>query len=117
MTVLLAGQADRGGINDGRKAFQVFNQEPIEKDFIPIEQGDQSDVLLQRITFGENMFKLDGDLLFDTEHCGRKHAFDSKPLTLGMREGQVSVSGGVAEDFLTMRPTNIAVGPAVHKYG
>ena len=51
---------------------------PIEEGFVAVQQGDQADVLFQRVALLEDVLQLHRDLLLDGEHCGRQQPFDAE---------------------------------------
>src|ERR1019366_25714 len=107
MAVLLAGAADRGGVDDRGKAFEVLDHQPVEEDFVAIQQGDQADVLLERIALLEDVLQLHSHLLLDGEHRRRQQPLDAQLFALGVREGGVFVLRRVAKNLLAARPVDV----------
>ena len=107
MAVALAGQADGRGVDDRREAFEVLDQQPVEQDFVAVEQGDEADILFQRIVLLKDVLQLHRDLLLDGEHCGRQQAFDPELSAFGAGEGDVFVLGRVTQNLLAARPVDV----------
>ena len=114
MAVLLAGQADRGGVDDRAEALEVLDEQPVEEDFVAVQQGDQADVLFQRVALLEDVLQFHGDLLLDGEHGRGQETLDAKLAAFGAREGGVFVLRSVAKDLLAARPADVKGGFWVH---
>jgi hypothetical protein len=72
MAVLLAGEPHRGSVDNRGQTLKVLDEQPVEEDFVAIQQGDQADILLEGIALLENVLQLHGHLLLDGEHGGRQ---------------------------------------------
>ena len=59
----------------GRQAFEVLHQQPVEEDFVAVQQRDQADVLFERVALLEDVLQLHRDLLLDGEHRRRQQPF------------------------------------------
>ena len=90
----------------GRQALEVLHHQPVEQDFIAVQQGDQPDVLFQRVVLREDVLQLHRHLLLDGEHSGRQESFHPQLPALGLREGDIFVLGRVAEDLFAARPAD-----------
>src|ERR1017187_242195 len=107
MAVLLAGETHRGGVDDRGEAFEVLDQQTVEEDFVAVQQGDQANVLFEKITLLEDMLQLHGDLLLDGEDGRRQQSFHAQLLALGERESGVFVLGSVTKNLLAARPADV----------
>ncbi len=116
MAVLLAGEADCGGVDDRGEAFEVLDQQPVEEDFVAVQQGDQADVLFKRVALLEDVLQFHGDLLLDGEHCRRQQSFHAELPSLGPGEGDILVLGRVAKGLFAARPADVKGRFLVHAH-
>lgn len=104
MAVLLAGEANGGGVNDGGQALEVLGEQAVEENFVAVKEGSEADVLLERIGLGEDVLQFHGDLLLDGLDGWRQHAFDAETFAFSERKGSVFVADRVAEHLLAPGP-------------
>ena len=117
VAVALAGQPDGGRVDDRREAIEVLDEQAVKERLVAIQQGDEADVLLQRIALGEDMLQLRGHLQVDGHHRRGQQALDPQALAFLVREGQVLVLCRVAKDLFSARPATFAFPVSFHKRG
>jgi len=110
----LAGQADRGCVDDGRQTLHVLNHEAVEQCFVAVQQCNQTDVLFKRICLLENLLHLHLDLLFDGEDGLREQPLDTQQLALGMGEGGITVPHRVTQNPFAVGGAKWKAGGVVH---
>ncbi len=115
MAELLAGEADGGGINDGSEAFEVLDQQPVKERLVAVEESDQADILLEGIVLRKDVLEFHRDLLLDCQDGGRKETFNAEAAAFATSKGGVLILRGVAEHFLTVRPTDVKAVFGFHR--
>jgi hypothetical protein len=64
---LLAGPADRRGVDDRQELLRVLGEEPVEERRVAVLEGGEPDVLLERIVLATDVLELELELLVDRQ--------------------------------------------------
>ncbi len=104
---LLAGEADGRRVDDRQELLEVLGQHAVEERRIPILEGRQADVLLERVVLASQARELELDLFLDAHDPVGKEPMEVERLALIGAEGEVLGEEAIAQQG---RPTQGDVG-------
>lgn len=114
VTEPLAGQSHGGRVNDRRQALKIFDEQPVEQRLVAIQQGNQTDVLLQGIGLGQDAFEFQGGLLFDGKNARRQQSVEAELFAFGAGEREILVAQRIAQHLLAGRDAGGGIALCVH---
>ncbi|GMU33917.1 MAG: hypothetical protein AMXMBFR20_17890 [Planctomycetia bacterium] len=76
----------------------MLDEQPVEEDFVAIEQCDEADEFFQIVALGSEMLQFERDLLVDGSHAGGEEAAEAEALSFFGCEGEVFVPARLAEE-------------------
>jgi hypothetical protein len=100
---LPAGTADRRGVHNGSKLFDVLHQKTVKERLVTVVQGCQPYVPLQGVGLAAKVLQLQAHLVFDAGHPPGQKAPELKSLALVIGEGGIFVEFRPGEQVLSSR--------------
>ncbi len=97
MTEGAARLADRRGVDDRERCFEVIHHEPVEEGFVPVLEADQIDVLFQRAGLALEVSEDPFFLLLQRQDSGREQATKTERVALFLAERGALVAPGVVQ--------------------